>query len=347
MITVWLVLLSFAPVLAQTDPNDLNVRGLAASERHDYEAAEKLFQSAIALWRARGPAYDLHVAFVQNNLGQLYCDMADRQRCRAMFDAALPAYRRILGVKDLRTLTVMNLLGGVYMMLGDHPKAAALFQEALAIERQFYPNDTELARSLSGLASLAMQEDRAAEGVPLAEEALEIAVKATGDDSLDSALAYANLAEAHRVLGRPDRAIPLFRKSRAIYEKRLGPDHPRVSSVLTQEGIIALNEGKLGTAEQAFTRALDIVRKSCPNCSYERIVAENDLALLRIKQGKYSEADALLTDVLSQQERAGGLPHPEIAVTLNSLAVVREKERRYEDAERLKRRAAVMAATYR
>jgi len=347
MISVYLILLALAPVIAQTGPNALNDRALKAADARQFETAEKLFQEAIALWRAQGEEYALHAAFVENNLAQMYCAMGDRKRCSATFEEALPVFRRVLGIKDERTLTVMNLLGGVYMMLGEHPKAAALFNEALPVERKLYPNSTELGRSLSGLATLAMQEGRGAEGAPIAEEALAVAIKADGDESLDAALAYANMGEAHRVLGRLDRAEPLFRKARSIYEKKLGPDHPRVSSVLTQEGLIAMQQNKLATAEQTLSRALAIVEKTCPECVYERVAAENDMALLRIRQGDLGAADELLADVLKRQEQSGSVPPAEIAVTLNSLATVAQRQKRYEDAERLKRRAAIMTATYR
>jgi tetratricopeptide (TPR) repeat protein len=84
------------------------------------------------------------------------------------------------------------------------------------------------------------------------------------------------------------------------------------------------------------------VERSCPKCSFERAAAENNLALLRIRQGKLEEADRLLTHVLELQEKAPEMPKSEMAVTLQSLAAVRHQEKRYEDAERLKRRAALL-----
>jgi tetratricopeptide (TPR) repeat protein len=120
-----------------------------------------------------------------------------------------------------------------------------------------------------------------------------------------------------------------------------------VASVLTQEGLILMNDGKLALAEQALERSLQIIDRSCPRCSFERASAENDLALLRMRQRKYEEADRLLSDVLAIQEKAGKTPQSDIAVTLESLAVVRQKERRFDDAERLKRRAALLTSTYR
>ena len=79
---------------------------------------------------------------------------------------------------------------------------------------------------------------------------MTIALKADGDNGLDAALAYSNVAEAHRMAGRPERALPLYKKARAIYERVLGPDHPRVASVLSQEGLILMEDGKLSLAEK-------------------------------------------------------------------------------------------------
>jgi tetratricopeptide (TPR) repeat protein len=344
-------LLLFALAIGTAGPQspaaDMNDRGLAAAEKRDFATAEKLYLLAIAEWEKQGPEYAAHVAIVKMNLAQVYGAEGRRAECAATLEESLAGFRRTLGIRDLRSLAALNILGGMYMMLGNHTRAEALFREALPIERELYPQDTQMARTIGGLASLHMREGRTEQAIPLAEEALAIIIKAEGENTLDAALAYANIAEGHRVLNRPDRALPLFRKSRTLYERLLGKDHPRVSSVLTQEGLLLLADGKLGMAEEVLERSLEIVVKSCPKCSFERAAAENNLALLRIRQGKLAEADRLLTNVLALQERAPEMPKSEMAVTLQSLAVVRQREKRYEDAERLKRRAALLLSSYR
>lgn len=341
-ISLLLIALSSISVGQQSVASSLNDRGLAAAEHRDFETAKKLYQEAIDAWKKQGPEYEAHVAIVTMNLAQVLGAEGKRVECAAALEESLRGFRKTLGIRDLRSLAALNILGGIYMMLGNHGRAEELFREALPIERELYPADTQLARTLGGLASLHMREGRTEQALPLAEEALGITIKTEGEVSLDSALAYANVAEAHRVLNRPARALPLFRKSRSIYEKLLGPEHARVSSVLTQEGLLLLAEGKLGMAEDALERSLAIVAKACPNCAFERAAAENNLALLRIRQGKLAEADRLLSSVLALQEKAPDMPRSEMAVTLQSLAVVREREKRFEDAERLKRRAQLL-----
>jgi len=344
---VVLVALSSASATQSKVASDLNEQGLAASEKLQFAEAKKLYGESIAMYQELGPSYKAHIGVVKMNLAQVYGAEGNRGDCAKLLEESVALLRGSLGIENVNSLTAANILGGMYMMLGENARASELFNELLPIERKLYPNDVQLARTLAGLASLQMRGGHADGGMPIAEEALAVTLRAEGDDTLDAALSYANLAEGHRLLGRPARALPLFRKSRAIYERLLGPEHARVSSVMTQEGLMEMAEGKLGTAEQTLTRALEIVEKSCPRCTYERVAAENNLAVLRIRQGKYDEADRLLSDVLSLQDKPSALPAQEIAVTLQSLAVVRQKERRYEDAERLKRRADVLVGSYR
>ena len=108
-----------------------------------------------------------------------------------------------------------------------------------------------------------------------------------------------------------------------------------------------LADGKVGMAEDTLVKALAIVERSCPRCAFERAAAQNDLALVRIRQGRFAEADRLLSEVLDIQEKAEAMPAAEIATTLQSLSVVRQKEKRFEDADRLKRRAARLLQSYR
>ena len=173
----------------------------------------------------------------------------------------------------------------------------------------------------------------------MSEEALKLVLKAEGDEGLDAALAYANVGEAHRWLGQTDRALPLLRKARSIYTTILGANHPRVASILSQEGLIYMQDGKLSLAEKHMVQSLDILAKTCPDCKFEQFVGESNLGLLRLRQGKYAEADRLLTHVLYLEENYMSRPSPDMATTLLALAEIRDKQHRYDDAARLHKRA--------
>ena len=76
----------------------------------------------------------------------------------------------------------------------------------------------------------------------------------------------------------------------------------------------------------------------------ERSIAENNLGVLRLKQKRYREADAALSEAVELREKFSARPGPELADALESLAIVREKLRRYDDAGKLNRQAATIRA---
>jgi len=317
----------------------LNDLGLAAAGRADYAEAERLYGEAMSIWKSLGPPYQAHLATTQGNLAETLCLQGKRQEGVKAYEEALAVHRRILGATNLRTLSLMNLLGGAYLMLGEDERAALLFDEALRTERELYPQDLQVARSLAGLGLLRLHAKKPDEALALSEEALRLVLRCADEKSLDVALAYANVGEAHRWLGHTDRALPLFRKAVSIYRSILGPDNPRVASALSQEGLIYMADGKYSMAEKDIVQALATLDKSCPRCTFEKLVVETNLGMLRLRQGKYAEADRILTRVVSTSEQYMARPGSDMATVLETLAEVRQRQHRYDEAARLHRRA--------
>ena len=339
-VSLGMLVVAASAMAAQDVAFDWNTRGLEASDNRNYVEAEGLFEKASQRWMALGAGFEAHLATTRLNQAQAVCSQGRRVDCARLFEESVALFRKSRGVRDERTLTAMNLLGGIYSMLGQYDRAEPLFQEALDTERQFMPNDLQIARSLGGLAAMRTHEGKLAEALPLAEEALAVVLRTEGDNSLDAALAYANVAEIHREARRAERALPLYRKSRSLYEKLLGPEHPRVASVLSQEALILMEEGKLSLAERDMKKCIKILEGSCPNCAFEMWVAETNLGLLRMRQAKYREADYLFSHVLELQEKYLTRPGQELAATLQLLAAARQKQRRFDDANRLNQRAS-------
>lgn len=339
-----LALVSAAMLAAQQNDTakEWNDRGLAATMRGEYAEAEGLYLKAVEGWKAKGAAYDAHLATTLLNLGQTYSAQGKRREASRLFEESLAKFRRIFGARNEWTLTTMNLMGAVYLMLGESGRAEVLFEEALPLEREILPGHVQLARTLQGLATINLNANKLDIATAQAEEALKITLAAEGDDSIDAAMAYASAAEVHRIGHRDERALPLYRKSRAIYEKLLGPEHPQVASLLSQEGLILMADGKYGLAEKDMVRSLEIVKKACPGCTYELWVGECNLGLLRYRQKRYAEADVLLAHSLEIQEKYTPHPGPDMIGTMKALAATREKLKRFEDAERLNRRAMLL-----
>ena len=70
-----------------------------------------------------------------------------------------------------------------------------------------------------------------------------------------------NLAELYRALGNYAEAAPLYRRSLAIREKALGPEHPDVATSLENYAELLHETGRAGEAAQMEARAKAIRAK--------------------------------------------------------------------------------------
>lgn len=332
---------------AQVKPpaDEVNDRGLEASWRGDYAEAERLLGESLRMWQEMGPQFEAHAAIVMMNLAEAECGEGRWSEGADLLNKALEISRRALGPEDLHTVTNINLLASAKLVLGELDQAIANFNQALAIERRKYPKDTQLAHTLMGISSYHVRISEMKEALPPAEEGLKILIASGGENTLDTAMAYANIAQIHLFSQRPERALPLFRKAKAIYENLNLTTSPRYASVLSQEGLALLEDNKPASADRTISQALDILAK-CTGCQYLRAIAESNLGLVRFREGKYTDADSLLTRALALEESYTTGPGTEMAATLNRLAEVRRKEHRDADAENLHRRA-LMIQTYR
>jgi tetratricopeptide (TPR) repeat protein len=297
----------------QQDPKVLNQRGLDAFGRRDYAEAEKNYRQAAEMYRAFGTQFEPHLSIELFNLAEAVCGQGRWRESEPLFEESLSLSQRTLGPQHLRTISEMSALANVTMMLGDAPRAKALLTEAVVIARANYPGDLQLARILAGLAVLSLRAGSPDEALPFADEALSIALKAEGGEGPESAALYQNVAQVHQYAHRLDLALPLFRKARAILERLGKTNDPKYASLLSQEGLALLDDGKLGLAESGMRRAIELLSKP-PVAVTELAVAQNNLGLLRMQQKKYAEADELLTKALSGEQDAAQISQTQAAL---------------------------------
>ena len=339
----WSTTIVFTAASLAAQPNvalNLYDQGLAATGRADYSGAERLYGESLQKWRALGSAYDAHTASTLVNLGEALCNEAKWREGIDAFEEALALHRRSLGSKHERTVYNLSVLGHAYVLSGDPDRAEAALAEALAIERELYPGDVMLGHTLLGMSLSRRQQGKLEESLAFGEESLSAALKAGGEVSTGAGMAYENVAVIHRLAGRPERALPLFRKARFIYQRTIGSGSPVFFSLLSQEGLALLDDGELTLAEQNLSLAVNGLTKMGPACEYRLATTESNLGLLRLRQRKFIDAERLLTHALSIEEHLPSRPLIDIAATMQVLAQLRKAQRRDAESAQLRSRAA-------
>jgi tetratricopeptide (TPR) repeat protein len=136
---------------------------------------------------------------------------------------------------------------------------------------------------------------------------------------------------------RLDEAEPFYRRAIAIDEQRLGPNHPRVASHLSNLAQLLQATTRLEEAQALCRRALAIDELNFgPN--HPRVATHlNNLALLLKVTDRLEESESLYRQALAIDEHSFGPDHPNVGTDLNNLAALLAAANRLDDAESLMR----------
>jgi len=132
--------------------------------------------------------------------------------------------------------------------------------------------------------------------------------------------------------GRYWEAEKSVKRSLAISEKALGPDHPEVATTLNNLAGLYESQGRYDEAEPLYQRSLAIKEKALGPDHPEVATTLNNLAVLYYQQGEYEKAAQAFERILSIFEKALGPDHPNLAVAMSNYAVILGKLGRDDEA---------------
>jgi len=140
-------------------------------------------------------------------------------------------------------------------------------------------------------------------------------------------------------------AEPLYKRSLTIWEKALGPDHPRCGREPEQPRVLYKSQGQYAQAEPLYKRSLAILEKALGPDHPSVATGLNNLALIvRRPRPVAAQAEPLCKRSLAIWEKALGPNHPSVATALENLAALYRKTDRLKEAESLEQRAAAIRA---
>ena len=139
--------------------------------------------------------------------------------------------------------------------------------------------------------------------------------------------------------GKYAQATEIAKRSLAISEKALGPDHPDVGISLNNLALLYQAEGRLAEAEPLLKRSLAVQEKAAGSDHSRVGVSLNNLAELYRHQGRFAEAEPLYKRSLSIIEKTRGPEHPDVGVSLNNLGLLYQDQGRLAEVEPLYRRS--------
>jgi tetratricopeptide (TPR) repeat protein len=192
-----------------------------------------------------------------------------------------------------------RLLAQSYSAIEDYTNARANYQQsqdyyfqALEIlERELGSEHTDVATTLTGLATIDVDQGKYAEAEPLLERSLMILSNALDPSDRYLADAIMNLAECYNAQGKYDQAGPLYERALEIRRNKLSENHPDLAESLYALGWFYFERGKYAEAEPLFNQALAIWRQSDKRNAATVLDA---LSLLYRAKGNPAEAERYL-----------------------------------------------------
>jgi CHAT domain-containing protein/tetratricopeptide (TPR) repeat protein len=143
--------------------------------------------------------------------------------------------------------------------------------------------------------------------------------------------------------GKYAEATEVAKRSLLIREQSLGPDHPDLTSSLSNLAALYESQGRLSEAEMLLKRIIAISEKHLGPDHIDVGVALKDLGKLYQKERRTAEAELLLKRSLAIAEKALGSEHAAVGTALNNLAELYEAQARYREAQPLYERGLAIA----
>jgi hypothetical protein len=143
------------------------------------------------------------------------------------------------------------------------------------------------------------------DGVVHLRKALAARLELLGPDHPDTLLARVNLAAYADELALAKEAIEQDTAAIAGFERTLGADHPRLTIVVANLGLIQLRVGNVAEADRLFARAEALSKPYGPKNRRAAIVALLQCRV-RLEQGRADEALARANDAAAAFAASGG-----------------------------------------
>lgn len=236
-------------------------------------------------------AWELEVGFdilseLLSHLGGYLEEQAEYHQARVVISQGIKASQISLGLNHPTAIRLLQQQGEVSFRLGEFKEAQTYLERAL-----------ELARA------------DVVQGAPQLREASIL-----NDLSLVF-LSIGSLPEAQKHAER----------SLALQEESLGKDHPQISSVAGNLGVIIMRQARFDEARPYIERSISITKLHLGPSNPKVAVHLNTLGNLLSELGRYSDAQECFMQALELIKQNYGLDHPNAAAVLRNIGDVHQR----------------------
>ncbi len=237
----------------------LNLLGLIAQNRDQFDAASQYYRQALQLTAELLGTAHPNYAVMLNNLARTRASAGDRRRAEELFAQAIRISTAAYGPNHPDIAVSLCNLAQVYSDAKQYAKAQRPLEHALHIDlKTFGPASARVASDLNRLGTVAMARRHYDEALPYLSRSLAVTEQVHGSDDPQTGLVAANLAELYLRCRQYRAAEPLFARAVRIRERNAGPNDMTLANLLQRYGTALRANEEYAEAAQAETRALGL-----------------------------------------------------------------------------------------
>ncbi len=277
----------------------LNELGLALIADGKPLEAEQVNRQALAIRRRLLGEDNTDVATSEDNLAHACNDNGEFREAETLERQALVTRRKLCGNESQEVADSLRNLALILVNTGRVAEGEATMRQVFALRCKLLGSQNPtVASSLYDLAWAVGANGKQKEASALEQEAFALLQKVTGN--------YADIAHSlyllgNRMLQRGDLedAYSVLSATLSLQRKLLGDDHPETLDTLNSLGLTCQARNNWSGAESVWRQLLASRRKQSGNDDPQTLYAIRRLAGALEEQGKLSEADQLLAEVLT------------------------------------------------
>jgi tetratricopeptide (TPR) repeat protein len=297
---------------------------------------ETICKRSLELLRRESGPNDPMVIAGLGNLAQVYVAQSRYMDAAPLFKQAIDLANKTLGEFNMFSPMLHSGLGNLYLKMRNYQDAEQSFKTAISIADKLpSQNNIYLIISLESLANF--YKDRGQYDDAITDYLRAIAVQSSWvNGEAFSRSDIVNIAEIYLKQKKYAEAVELFNKALALTEKTLGPQHPKVASILVDLGIAYFSQQDLKNAEGSLARAVKILQ-SDPSSKDSYVYASSLIWIAETynSQKKIADADSANKQAFSITINLPANQKDGVISTLVELAKVYRDQKRDGDAERL------------
>jgi tetratricopeptide (TPR) repeat protein len=216
----------------------------------------------------------------------------------------------------------------------DNAKAEQVFIKALREAERFGTSDVRVGATANRLGMVLKEEKKYGEAETAFHKALSIFEDIYGSDSIDVANINYNLGSLLLDQGKAPQSMSFLQKSLTVYRRQFGDTGLKTADVMCQIGDAYRLQRAWHDAEEPLKQCAHVREADSGLLSAPFGEAENSLAMVYQKEGKYGLADAAFKMAEKNRERNLGITSPLLAETLEAHATMLKEMGRDLEAEK-------------